>query len=203
MYSRPNTCTLPGCRRPNQQAAGNGHSRRYCKRHVEINRRHGSYWHRSLTATELKPFREAARSWLRRNVEDMRVKMALQSISARMEAAGHAENAYSLRRRSADEKARVALARLRNADISPNTILERIIAVTACCEAKGIDDRQREYRQVQLAKSIHRLASGTHKTPSGYPLPSKYPRSEGRILRKLGLELDDIAAFTLDGREID
>lgn len=202
MHSRSGTCTLPGCRRPNQQAAGDGHSPRYCKHHVEFHRRHGSYWHRSLSAAEVKPFRQAARAWLRRQGSDHRVKAALQSITSLMETAGRAENAYSLRGRPAEEKARIALARLRNAEIDPASILERIIAVTACCEAKGIDDRQREYRQVQLAKSVHRLASGTHKTTSGFPLPSKYPRSEGQVLRQLGQWLDDIAAFALDGRHI-
>lgn len=202
MGARSDTCNLPGCRRLNQLAAGNGHSRRYCKHHVEFHRRHGSYWFKSLTAAELMPFRKAARAWLGSYSTDYRVVAATSSTRALLETSGRVENAYSLRGRTAEEKARIALARLRNAKIDPAAILERIIAVTACCEAKGIDDRQREYRYVQLAKSVHRLASGTHKTTSGFPLPSKYPRSEGQVLRHLGQWLDDIAAFTLDGRSI-
>jgi hypothetical protein len=81
-------------------------------------------------------------------------------------------------------------------------ILERAIAVVALCEARGVDDRQREYRYVQIAKSVHRLASGTHRTTSGFYLPSKYPRSEGQVLRILGQRLDDIAALALDDRSI-
>lgn len=196
------TCTLPGCQRPSQQTAGNGHSPRYCKQHVEFHRRHGSYWFKSLSASELRPFRKAARVWLRDNREDFRIKSALNQVSILLETSGRTENAYSLRWLSGDEKARIALARLRDAKIAPCIILERIIAVIACCEAKGIDDRQREYRYVQLAKSVHRLASGTHKTTSGFPLPSKYPRSEGQVLRHLGNWLDDIAAFAINGWEL-
>lgn len=117
--------------------------------------------------------------------------------------AGPWENAYSIRGRSPKDRANFALARLRKAGIDPAAILERILAVALCCEARGIDERQREFRQVQMAKVVHRLASGTHKTTSGFPLPSKYPRSEGNVLRHLGRRLDDIAAFALDGRSIE
>ncbi len=195
-------CSIPGCQRPTQQAAGNGHSHRYCKHHVEFHRRHGSYWFKSLSATELKPFRQAARRWMRAHQADRRVMQSLGSIDALLAESGRPENAYSLRGKDAVSRARIALARLRDAGVATTTILERLIAVTACCEAKGIDERQREYRHVQLAKSVHRLASGTHKTTSGFPLPEKYPRSEGRVLRHLGQWLDDIVAFALDNRDI-
>lgn len=196
------SCTLPGCQRPNQQSSGTGHSRRYCKHHVEFHRRHGSYWHRSFTAPDLAPFRKLAVQWLRANSNDQRVRQAVRSIEGLLENAGRAENAYGIRGMSSKERARVALARLRKAEIDPMMILERIIAVTLCFEARGMDERQREFRHVQLAKSVHRLASGTHKTTSGFPLPSKYPRSEGQVLRHLGMKLDDIAAFAIGGRDI-
>lgn len=195
-------CTLPGCMRPNQQTAGNGHSRRYCKHHVEFHRRHGSYWHRSITAKELAPARVATRKWLKDHHAHHRIKSALASIDGMLQGAGRHEGAYHLRGRPPEERARIALARLRKAEIAPATILERAIAVTAYCEARGIDDLQREYRRVQIAKSVHRLASGTHRTPSGFWLPSKYPRSEGQVLRHLGSWLDDIAHFTLDGQSV-
>lgn len=195
-------CTLPGCGRPTQRQAGNGHSRRYCKHHVEFHRRHGSYWHRSFTAADLAPHRKAARAWLKANRQDPRVMRALQSIEGLLQGAGRAENAYGIRGMSAKERARVALARLRNAEIEPVVILERSIAVALCFEARGMDERQREFRHVQMAKAVHRLASGTHKTTSGFPLPSKYPRSEGQVLRHIGKRLDDIAHFALGGRDI-
>lgn len=195
-------CTLPDCRRETQKTIGNGHSRRYCKQHVEYHRRHGSYWHKSFAASDLAPFRKLAKQWLRTNRDDQRVRQAVRSTEGMLENAGRAENAYGIRGMSPKDRARVALARLRKAEIDPMVILERIVAVTLCFEARGMDERQREFRHVQLAKSIHRLASGTHKTTSGFPLPSKYPRSEGQVLRHLGMKLDDIASFAIGGREI-
>lgn len=196
------TCTLPGCRRQTQTTAGNGHSPRYCKHHVEFHRRHGSYWYSSLTASEVEPFRKAAASWLKAHHDDIRVRKALQTISSRLGGSGHEVNAYSLRDKTAKERARIAFARMREAEIPAERILLRVIAVSACCDAKGIDQRQREYRQVQYAKTVHRLASGTHRTTSGFPMPSKYPRSEGQVLRHMGEWLDDIVSVALDGRDL-
>lgn len=195
-------CRLPGCKRLTQRESGDGFSSRYCKQHVEFHRRHGSHWFKSLGAAELQPFRKISKQWLRANPEDFRIRSALRQIKLLLENSGRPENAYSLRYIGPKEKARIAIARLHNGDVAPFSILERIVAVTLCCKAKGIDDRQREYRFVQLAKSVHRLASGTHKTTSGFPLPSKYPRSEGQVLRHLGRSLDDIAAFAIDGRNL-
>lgn len=196
------TCTLPGCRNPTQLAAGNGYSRRYCKPHVEHHRRHGSYWFKSIRAAELTPFMRAARAWLKNHAGDRRVQSAIACIEALLQGAGRALNAYSLRGKTPAERARIALARLREAGVRPLAILERTIAVSACCAARGIDERQREYRRVQIAKAVHRLASGTHRTTSGFLLPSKYPRSEGQVLRHLGRLLDEIAALALGGRDI-
>ena len=58
-------------------------------------------------------------------------------------------------------------------------------------------DRHDEYRQVQAAKLIHRMAGGTHKRwerelPNGSIEVSelhKYPVSRGRVLRVLGREV--------------
>lgn len=150
----------------------------------------------------MAPFMRIARGWLTAHADDRRVRSALASIAALLQGSGRAENAYSLRGKSPEERARIALARLRVAGVKPNAILGRSIAVTACCATRGIDERQREYRHVQIAKAVHRLASGTHRTPSGFPLPSKYPRSEGRVLRHLGRQLDDIAALALGDRQI-
>ncbi len=195
-------CCLPGCRRPTQTSAGNGHSPRYCKHHVEFHRRHGSYWFTSLSARELAPFRADAARWLKAHSGDVRVKKALHAIASHLEGSGQEINAYSLRGVPASERARIAFARLRGALVPPERILLRLIAVSACCDGKGIDRRQREYRQVQYAKAVHRLASGTHKTTSGFAMPSKYPRSEGQVLRQMGAWLEDIVSLALNGRDI-
>ena len=201
-HRTPTRCAVFPCKHLTQQTAGNGYSLRYCKHHVEHHRRHGSYWHKSITAAQLAPFMRTARLWLRRYREDHRVKSAIAAVESLLQGSGRYENAYSLRGKLPKQRAQHALARLRKAEIDPAVILQRALAVTAFCESQMIDDRQREYRYVQIAKSIHRLASGTHKTTSGFPLPSKYPRSEGQVLRHLGQWLDDIASFTLGGRSI-
>lgn len=195
-------CCLPGCRRLTQTSAGNGHSQRYCKHHVEFHRRHGSYWFASLSASELAPFRAAAARWLKAHGDDVRVSKALQAIASHLNGSGQEVNAYSLRGTPAGERARIAFARLRNAGVPAERLLLRLLAVSACCDAKGIDSRQREYRQVQYAKAVHRLASGTHRTTSGFPIPPKYPRSEGQVLRHIGAWLEDVVSLALGGRNI-
>lgn len=200
--NRAGKCTLPGCRQKTQQSAGEGYSVRYCKHHVEFHRRHGSHWHRSIAAKDLAPARRATKQWLKANRDDRRVVTALASVDALLKEAGRYLNAYQIRGKSPEERARFALARLRNAEIAPATILERAIAVSAHCEARGIDERQREFRKVQMAKSVHRLASGTHRTTSGFMIPTKYPRSEGQVLRHLGSWMDEIVEYALGGRSV-
>lgn len=155
-----------------------------------------------MTAKELATSMVAARRWLKENATDPRVTASVAAIDNMMQGAGRYLNAYQQRGKSAEERAKIALTRLRREEVEAITILQRAIAVTARCQERGIDDRQREYRHVQIAKAVHRLASGTHKTHSGFPMPVKYPRSEGQVLRHLGRWLDDIAAFALNGREI-
>lgn len=62
-------------------------------------------------------------------------------------------------------------------------------------------DRHSEFRQVQAAKLLHRMASGTHRRwerngPGGSLEVTelhKYPASRGRVLRHLGEQLERIA----------
>lgn len=188
-------CTLPGCRNPNQISSGEGHSRRYCSFHVEHHRRHGSYWYKSIPAGSLKPYIKSASEWLYRQLTGSETMDALLAVEALLSRAGEAVSAYSLSGKSAAEKAGIAFARLRDCKVDPRIILERSLAVAAFCKSQGIDNRQKEYRHVQMAKAVHRLASGTHKTTSGFALKPKFPRSEGNVLRHMGQALDDVLRF--------
>lgn len=47
-----------------------------------------------------------------------------------------------------------------------------------------------------------RLASGTHKTTSGFKMPSKYPRAEDRVMRFLGHQVEDIAGIAADAEAV-
>lgn len=105
-----------------------------------------------------------------------------------------------LKGRSAAFRARVAFARLREADVKP----ERLLALHLATAALIADDRDshqvREFRIVQTAKAVHRLSSGTHRRWD-FPLANgdtaplilhAYPKSSGRVLRLMGEELEAI-----------
>lgn len=60
-------------------------------------------------------------------------------------------------------------------------------------------NRDREYREVQIAKALHMLASGTHWTRDRrIRIRSKFPSSSGLVLRELGRMVDDIAGLVAE-----
>lgn len=189
-------CHVPGCGRPTQRTARQGLSELYCKVHVEFHRRHGSYWRRSYTASELGPYRTAARRWLRVHKGQDFLAQVVAALDGLMAGSGKPESAYDLRSLSADEKARIALARLREEGVTGTRFLEVSLAVSAMVAQQGPDDA--EFREVQIAKAVHRLASGTHRSTSGFPMRAKYAHSAGRVLRVLGHRIWDIAALVAD-----
>jgi hypothetical protein len=75
------------------------------------------------------------------------------------------------------------------------------LAVDSAIRADAQPERRAEFRRVQAAKAVHRLASGTHKRwererPGGGKQVEelhKYPHSRGRVLRHLGEQLERIA----------
>ncbi len=195
--SQGQKCHVPGCGRQTQRSASNGLSELYCKVHVEHHRRHGSYWRRSYTASEIAPYRTAVRLWLRKHKGDQSMHLATAAIDALMRGAGAAESAHDLRRLSGEEKARVALARLREAGVPSTRILEVAIAVAVLVSDRGPQDS--EFRDVQIAKAVHRMASGTHRSTSGFVIPSKYAPSTGHVLRVLGRNVLEGFGFLLNG----
>jgi hypothetical protein len=104
----------------------------------------------------------------------------------------------NLRGRSAAYRARVAFARLREAGIGTERLLAIHLGVTALIEDDFGSHRVEEFRIVQIAKAVHRLASGTHRhwemwNPRGAPVPIEihaYPRSSGLVLREIGEALE-------------
>lgn len=186
-------CQVTGCKRSTQRTSGTGLSRSHCKTHVEFHRRHGSFWHRSFFAADLAPYRKAARRWLKAHHDDPRVLRAAASLDALLEASGEPESAYDTRHLPPSEKARIALARLRQAGIAGLRLIETTLMISARIEHRGPFGNH-EFLTVQIAKAAHRLASGTHRTRSGMSrIPSKYPHSAGRVLRMLGHQVWDIA----------
>ena len=110
--------------------------------------------------------------------------------------------------RSAPSRARIAFARLREANIIPERLLAIHMAVSALIEDDAGSHRVTEYRIAQVAKAAHRLASGTHRHWD-FPLDNggtaplafhAYPRSSGRVLRVIGKAIEECCEM-VTGRE--
>ena len=80
------------------------------------------------------------------------------------------------------------------------------MAVAALIEDDRGSHRVEEFRLVQIAKAVHRLASGTHKhwewpMDDGTTRPlhfHAYPRSSGIVLRVIGREIDEVCGGLAD-----
>jgi hypothetical protein len=124
-----------------------------------------------------------------------------------METAGPAVIATRLRGMPAPQRAKVAVARLRQARVKPEYLLAIVLAVHGLIEeAPQVVHRVKEWRIVAIAKRSHALASGYHRVweitdSNGHPHRTElhvYPRSAGRVLRLLGAMLEAEAELVVD-----
>jgi hypothetical protein len=193
-------CTIPDCGRQTMRAARVGLASLLCRCHVQFKARHGSHWHPTYKAAELKPYLAVAAEWIEAHREKLSVVYSLKGLRGLLEGSGRAEPAQDIKRRRAVFKARVAFARLREAGIEPERLLAIHMAVGALVEDDNGSHRVSEFRLVQTAKAVHRLASGTHRhwdfpMRDGTTRPlhfHAYPRSSGIVLRVIGREIDEI-----------
>ncbi|MEQ9689448.1 MAG: hypothetical protein RLO48_06930, partial [Bauldia litoralis] len=177
----------------------------HCRRHVEHHARHGSHWHGSYSAADLKPYLRAAESWIKTHGDDTWLKHDLASVGIMLDTSGRAEPATALRGRSPRERARIALARLRDAGIKPERIVAIALAVHAADREDPITPGCQEFREVQIAKAAHRLASGYHRKfdwpmrdgDTGVYVIHEYARSTGRVLRHLGKAIDEACSHVV------
>ena len=191
-------CSIPGCVRPTMRAANRGLAVFHCRYHVQFKARHGSHWCPTYKAGELKPYVAAAFRWIEAKRERREVWLALSRLSGLLANAGKVEPAQNLKRAPTAARAKVAFARLREAGIKP----ERMLAIHLGMAALIKDDRgshgTEEFLLVQIAKALHRLASGTHKrwqidTGRGV-FPARFdafPKSSGLVLRAIGAAMDE------------
>lgn len=202
------SCSIPGCRNLTMRAAGAGLAAFHCRKHVEHRARHGSHWHGTYSAAELKPYLAAATSYVRPRVESDRfIKAALNAITLLLEEAGPTEIVTRLKGMSATRRARIALARLRVASIKPERFVTIVLAVTALIEEDPGSHRTKEFRTVQIAKTLHRLASGYHRV---WEVPDErgrlrkvselhaFPRSSGPVLRLIGKAVEQPCEWVVD-----
>ena len=196
----PGSCAIPFCDLQTMRRSAVGLSEIHCRYHVQFKARHGSHWHRTYKATELKPYLTVAAEWIDEHREDPLVAYPLMGLRGLLEGSGHTERAQDIKRRPAASKARVAFARLREAAIELAQLLTIHIGVGALIEHDRGSHRVEEFRLVQTAKAVHRLASGNH---GRYEWPMadgtirpiethNYPRSSGIVLRVIGKEIDEI-----------
>jgi hypothetical protein len=200
-------CSIPGCHNSTMRAVGLGLAAFHCRKHVEHKARHGSHWHGTYGAAELKPYLAASTSYIRPRAESDRfIKHALTAIELLLEEAGPTEIPMRLRGMSPAKRARVALARLRVARIKPERFVAVVLAVTALIEEDPGSHRIKEFRTVQIAKALHRLASGYHRVWEYVDYHGRkrrtelhaFPRSSGPVLRLIGRKVEDLCDHVVD-----
>jgi hypothetical protein len=193
-------CRIFECDQLTTAAKGSGLNRLYCRRHVDHFRRHGSYFKTSYSVAELRPYRQAALRWLREHEDDPAVRQAVDAVRHLYWRAGPPQEAFRLAGRSPDERAKYAWARLRERGVDPLEALAAWLAVEMRIRDDMQPDRHREFKIVQAAKLIHRMAGGSHKRwehESGDPKRAtelhKHPASRGLVLRRVGEQLEAAA----------
>jgi len=183
-------------------ATGVGLSEFRCKAHNAHRARHGSEWCPTYKASDLKPFLQVSAKWIKERRTETSIAHALIGLKGLLDGSGEALPAQDIKRHSAASRARVAFARLREANVKPERLLAIHMAVSALIEDDLGSHRVPEFRIVQVAKCAHRLASGTHRhwdwpLDNGTTAPlafHAYPKSSGRVLRVIGGELEEICA---------
>jgi hypothetical protein len=174
-------------------------NRLYCRKHIEHYRRHGSYVKKSYGSGELRPYRAAALRWLREHTADRQVSSALSRIRDLLSASGRPVEAFRLAGMSPAERARNVWALLAKRGIDPAEIVAAFLAVRMRLRDDPQPDRHEEYRNVQAAKILHRMAGGTHRRWERERADGsveatemhRHPVSRGLVLRALGQELAD------------
>lgn len=191
MFTR---CRVMGCAKPARAGTGDGLDTRFCRSHADHYARHGSPYKPSYTAKEVAPYRKAAMAWLEMNEGDLYVRNAIDRVRTLYETAGPHIEAFRLRGLSPQARAKAAWARLRKANIDPRRAVAAWLAVEMIIQDDPQPDTKPEFKRVQAAKLVHKMASGTHKRWDGAPGGTKelhvFPRSRGRVLRHIGSDLE-------------
>ncbi len=195
-------CSIPGCGR----FSGGPLNLLHCRYHLQRKARHGSHWCLTYAASELKPYLQSAAGWIKANRDQPQIAMAIDWLRGLLKGSGRAELAHRIKGRPARQRARFAFARLHEAGIEPERLLRIYLAVCTLIEDDRDSHRVEEFRVVQVAKAVHRLASGTHQhwefpLPNGTTTPLSrhtYPKSAGMVLRVMGREIEECCRAVAD-----
>jgi hypothetical protein len=146
-----------------------------------------------------------AAEWIATHCNVDRVPMAVAWIGSLLNGAGPVDPAQNLKRQPASYRSKVAFARLREAGIEPKRILATHMAIVALTADDRGGPGTEEYRVVQVAKALHRLASGTHKSwefDTGRGIApirlDVYPKSSGGVLRLMGRAVEEACTEASD-----
>ncbi len=183
-------------------------------KHYDHYQRHGSPYKASYAMQEIAPHRAVAERWLEANAEDVYVKNAIERVQGLYNRAGPVVEAFRLRGLNPRERAWAAWARLRRAEVDPRRPVAAWLAVELAIGDDLQPDSHAEFKRVQAAKLVHRMASGTHKRwqqptssvgADGLPIRRKvelhaYPRSRGRVLRHIGEDLEEAVELLVEHR---
>lgn len=207
-------CRVIGCGKPARAGTSDGLDTRFCRSHAEHYQRHGSPYKGSYTAKTLNPYRQAALAWLLEHEEDFWAADCIKRVKGLYSGSGQHVEAFRLRGLPPKERARKALSRLRVAKVDPRLVIAAWMAVEMALKDDLQPELKPEYKRVQAAKIIHRMASGSHRrweqTIDNHTQPWKsmtkvtemhvYPRSRGRVLRHLGEMLERAMELLVDHR---
>lgn len=192
-------CRIYPCTNRTTADRGEGLNRLYCRQHVEHYRRHGSYVKGSYRVSELRAYRQKALEWLKERESAPEVRLAVAAVRGLYASAGAPVEAFRLTGKSPAERARAVWAQLRSRGVEPRNVLAAWLAVVMRLRDDPQPDRHEEYRRVQAAKLLHRMAGGTHKRWERTRADGtvevtelhRHPVSRGRVLRVLGDALAD------------
>ena len=194
-----------GCNRPARASTNDGLDMRYCRAHYEHHQRHGNPFKGSYRAKELNPYRQAALLWLLEHDNDRWVENSIDKVGSLYRRAGPYVEAFRLSGMKPRERAWAHWARLRSHEIDPRLPIAAWLATEMILVDDPEADWRREYKQVQAAKIIHRMASGSHrKWVREYSFGTRteelhvYPRPRGRVLRHMGEDLEIVCELLVD-----
>ncbi|WP_245266784.1 hypothetical protein [Mesorhizobium sp. LNHC252B00] len=176
---------------------------RFCRSHADHYARHGSPYRPSYAAREISPYRVAALAWLEGNKTDTYVVNAVERVTTLLQTSGPHMEAFRLRGLSPQDRAKAAWARLRKVGIDPRRVVAAWLAVEMIIRDDAQAERKAEFKQVQAAKLVHRMASGTHKRWGEGPTATElhvYPRPRGRVLRHMGEALEKACELLVEHR---
>lgn len=198
-------CRAMGCNRPARAATSDGLDMRYCRAHYEHHQRHGNPFKESYKAKELNPYRQAALLWLLEHEDEHWVKHAIDKVRGLYSRAGPHVEAFRLSGLKPRERAWAHWARLRTHDVDPRLPVAAWLAVEMILADDPEADWRGEYKRVQAAKVVHRMASGSHrKWVREYSFGTRieelhvYPRPRGRVLRYIGKDLEQACELLVD-----